>query len=525
MAVDALALGCGGGTATFDNRNVGMRLVTVNGLALTGGALNNYALSPNWASDNAEITARPASVTPNNNSKYFGQSDPTPLTTGTLTNFMAIDGITATYGRTPGEAVGTYPISATLTPSNALSNYTITYNTATFTIDKKPTTITYTGAVTAYSSDCVVAVSAQLKEGMAPFNPIAGATVTISIGAQSVNLVTNSSGVASGVLMISQGSGNVIAKASYAGVDPYSGSTSSNVNFSITQNPYVDGQPTQLLYTGSLFFWTTNPNSGTATLTLSTTVKDMNPVCAGDMRKAKITFGLKNGNTLNPLPNAQDLQVNLVDPNDTKVGTTTAVSQYNIGSSDAETLDIVVMLTGAPYKTTYAYADITVSKPNVGDSIIGTGTISNDAAPLSNGYLVGAAGNPTSLSANVKFNKNKTNAQGKLSVIVKSWRKADGSVDSVLHTYLIQSSSITEFTLRTGKASFGSKASIQDVTNPNLPVSIDGGATLQMTLTDGSPDTAGVVVLKKDGGVWFSSGWDGTKTVEKPFTSGNMTIQ
>src|SRR4029079_7565553 len=139
-----------------------------------------------------------------------------------------------------------------------------------------------------------------------------------------------------------------------------------------------------------------------------------------------------------------------------------------------------------------------------------------EQVPASNGYLVGAAGNPTSISANVKFNKNKTNAQGKITVLVKSWRKADGSVDSVLHTYLIQSSSITEFTLRTGKASFGSKASIQDVTNPNLSVTVDGGATLQMTFTEGNPDAAAVVVQKKEGGVWFSSGWDGTKTVEKP---------
>src|SRR5262249_54014558 len=111
------------------------------------------------------------------------------------------------------------------------------------------------------------------------------------------------------------------------------------------------------------------------------------------------------------------------------------------------------------------------------------------------------------------------------SILVKSWNKPDGTADTHLHTYMISSTSIAEFTLRPNKVSFGSKATIEDVTNPNSPITVDGGATLQMTVTDGSPDTAGVVLQKKDGGVWFSSGWDGTKTVEKPLISGNVSVQ
>jgi hypothetical protein len=42
--------------------------------------------------------------------------------------------VTATYGRVAGEAVGTYAITATLTPSAVLSNYSITNAGATFSI-------------------------------------------------------------------------------------------------------------------------------------------------------------------------------------------------------------------------------------------------------------------------------------------------------------------------------------------------------------------------------------------------------
>lgn len=84
-----------------------------------------------------DVTAdkKAASVTPNANSKSFGAADPSPLTTGNLIGFLAGDGISASYSRVAGEAIGTYTISATLAPSGKLGNYTITYNTALFTIN------------------------------------------------------------------------------------------------------------------------------------------------------------------------------------------------------------------------------------------------------------------------------------------------------------------------------------------------------------------------------------------------------
>ncbi len=94
--------------------------------------LGNYTITYNTAASPSH--QKPASVTPNAASKTYGDGD--PALTGTLSGFLAADGVTATYSRTAGETVagGPYTISATLSPAGVLGNYTITYNTASFTI-------------------------------------------------------------------------------------------------------------------------------------------------------------------------------------------------------------------------------------------------------------------------------------------------------------------------------------------------------------------------------------------------------
>jgi hypothetical protein len=134
------------GAANFSDKNVGTgKTVTLSGAGLGGAAAGNYVLDLPVATTTADITKRPASVTPDDASKTFGEPDPT--LTGTLTNFVAADGITATYSRTPGETVAgsPYDITAVLSPDAALSNYDITYNVAAFTILKATPTVTVVG--------------------------------------------------------------------------------------------------------------------------------------------------------------------------------------------------------------------------------------------------------------------------------------------------------------------------------------------------------------------------------------------
>ena len=64
------------------------------------GALNNYNITNTGA--NFTIDTRLATWTTNPNSKTYGNVDPSPLTTGSGSDFAA-DNVTATYTRVAGE--------------------------------------------------------------------------------------------------------------------------------------------------------------------------------------------------------------------------------------------------------------------------------------------------------------------------------------------------------------------------------------------------------------------------------------
>src|ERR1043166_3616496 len=106
--------------------NVGTYAVQSGTLSLS----TNYTLT--FVPANFTIVPKPASVTVNPGSKTFGDAD--PVLTGTLSGFLPSDHVTAVFARAAGEDPGTYTTNAALAPAGILSNYTITYNTATFVI-------------------------------------------------------------------------------------------------------------------------------------------------------------------------------------------------------------------------------------------------------------------------------------------------------------------------------------------------------------------------------------------------------
>ena len=144
-------LAADGVTATY-SRTAGETVLgspyTISATLSPASVLSNYSIAYNTA--NFTITAKAASVTPNPASKVYGSPD--PAFTGTLSGFLAADGVTATYGRTAGETVlgSPYTISATLSPAGVLSNYNITYNTANFTITTKAASVTPNAASKTY---------------------------------------------------------------------------------------------------------------------------------------------------------------------------------------------------------------------------------------------------------------------------------------------------------------------------------------------------------------------------------------
>src|SRR5207245_9311115 len=70
---------------------------TINATLGPASVLGNYNITYNIAS--FVIAPLAASVTPMPASKTFGDNDASPLTTGTLSGFLAGDNVTATYGR------------------------------------------------------------------------------------------------------------------------------------------------------------------------------------------------------------------------------------------------------------------------------------------------------------------------------------------------------------------------------------------------------------------------------------------
>src|SRR5206468_3068049 len=100
------------------------------------------------------ITPRSASVSTSNSGKFYGTPDPNPLTTATLTNFISSDGVTASFTRVSGGAVGTYHITTVLSPLSALGNYSISNPGATFTINPDTTSLTYTGPTSSMYGQC-----------------------------------------------------------------------------------------------------------------------------------------------------------------------------------------------------------------------------------------------------------------------------------------------------------------------------------------------------------------------------------
>jgi hypothetical protein len=123
---------------------------TISAALSPAGVLGNYAITYNTA--NFTIDKAVASVAANAASKTYGTAD--PGFSGTLSGFVAADGVTASYSRTAGDTVASspYTISAALTPPGVLGNYTITYNTAPFTIDKAIASVTPNAANKTYGT-------------------------------------------------------------------------------------------------------------------------------------------------------------------------------------------------------------------------------------------------------------------------------------------------------------------------------------------------------------------------------------
>jgi hypothetical protein len=296
-----------------------------------------------------------------------------------------------------------------------------------------------------------------------------------------------------------------------------------NSNFVVT-NPTttltVAKEDARATYTGALFASTACVTCNTATVTLSATVQDISAVPTdpatdaqeGDIRHATVSFQIvETGQMFSGVP------IGLVSSGDTRTGTATKNVTLNIGSADAVAFTVRVIVEGY-YTGPVEQTVVTVAKPLASSFITGGGYL---LMSQSAGLFPGQPGTKNNFGFNVKYNKSGTNLQGNINTLVRN----NGRVYQIKGNAMTSLS--TNLTART--ATFNGKANIQDVTDPLNPISIDGNATLQVTMTDrgepGSTDTIGITLWNKDGGLWFSSNWSGTRTLEQSLAGGNLVVR
>jgi hypothetical protein len=280
-------------------------------------------------------------------------------------------------------------------------------------------------------------------------------------------------------------------------------------------------------WTGEDVYWTATPTSDGATVTLAATFKDVPDGSAGDVRAANISFytGPSNIGPWTKVGSAQYLQVGLVNLYDGTIGTAGAIAQFNLKSTELNAVYFVKIVIGGAYTGTDVVS-FAVARAKPGQIF---GTNASLGLSTSTGFLKGRS----QADFSIVYTKSGTNPQGKASVRIGSWYKSDGTLDTTLHYYQVDTNSIASLSVSGKTATFSAKATVKELFfdqagNVTATTGLDAGATLQLAMTDGtSGDTLAISIMqsKKNGGLWYSNRWDGTKTVQTPIVVGSITVQ
>jgi hypothetical protein len=223
----------------------------------------------------------------------------------------SINSSTGVFTWTPSSSqIGTYTFNVTVSDGSLTD-----YEEITVTVQKRPTTINYSGATSGQYSD-----NATLTATLTDLNgtALAGKIVTFTINGLSKTAVTNGIGVATVYIILDKAPGIYTVNASFPGDDCYLPSFNDENSFTIEK------ENARITYTGALFVSTASTTSGKAKVTLAVTVQDItayDPASdpyPGDISKATVTF-CDDGTSIATVPIA------LVRPDDTKTGTATYI--------------------------------------------------------------------------------------------------------------------------------------------------------------------------------------------------------
>jgi hypothetical protein len=433
---------------------------------------------------------------------------------------------TANVGINKQVTVSGISISGGTDAGNYTLGNTTAQTTANITSFGTTTGVTVTPNSQQYSDK--VTFTATISPGFAGAVP-AASSVTFYVGTQAMNAtpiaLTNSGGTLTASLsdvalletvagQMSPGSKTVTAV--FGGV---------NSNFTVntpTTNLNITKEDATATYSGSQYFATANSTSMAAQITLSATIVDAADGARGDIRNARVEFRRDNPATGQLLGSA-NLPVGLVNPADTTVGTATTSFSYTLTGSEANslgtTLTVYVVVNGY-YTSVSELANISIVVPGT-NSVNGGGFL---VMQNSSGQFAGLTGSKMNFGYTMKYNNSGKNLQGQANIIV---RGAGGKV------YQIKSNAIDSLAVSgtnyPKKGTFTTKANMTDITDPLNPISLGGNLRLQIDMTDastgGQTDMVGITLWNANGGLYFTSNWNGTKTIEQLLGGGNISVR
>ncbi|MDH5668189.1 MAG: putative Ig domain-containing protein [Nitrospira sp.] len=275
----------------------------------------------------------------------------------------------------------------------------------------------------------------------------------------------------------------------------------------------------QATYIGPLLLSTADIDTSTATVPLRVTIQDISAILPGEdpdagvVTQSTVTFINRDSNTII----AEQVPVAVLDPGDPTTGVADYDWTVDLGKQDAESYTIGMIVDGF-YRRDSAQDNtvVTVSKP-LQNFITGGGYLLNQSSA---GLYAGDQGEKTNFGFNVKFNKQLTNIQGKINLIIRQQG----------HVYQIRTNSTDSLVVQdvdplTHQAVITAKANLKDITDPLNPITLGGNLDLIATVTDrGEPGTNDTVafMLWKQNQLWYASAWNGAQTVEQVLAGGNI---
>jgi CSLREA domain-containing protein len=469
-----------------------------------------------------------------------------------------IDPSTGAFSWTPG-ATGTYKLQVAVTDDGSPGMSDSEQITITVAAAATTTTVTVTPSSRQYSDKVTFKATISPNEagGVAP-----ATAVTFKLGTQTVGSATLVAGtggdagklvaILADVELLEPTPFGTAPTGQMAPTAPGTRTvtavfTGKNSNFSITDPTTqltITREDATVEYTGNTLFWTPSTSNTSANVTLPVTIKDItatdaaSDADAGDIRNAKVTFK-RDGTDITGCVN---MSVGLVSASDTNVGTATCTTTLQASSTAGGTpYTISVFVNGYYAGSLTPSVVVNVALPITSNFITGGGFL---RLVSSSGLCAGAPDSKNNFGFNVKFNKGGTNLQGNLNTIVRSNGSCTPGISAGPRIYQVKATAMNSLVVNnagvngcpstpatTRCATFSSKGTIQDITDPTLatPVWSQGNQTIEFKMTDkgepGSYDSIAMTVYNSSGGIWYSSRWNGSMTIEQVLAGGNLAVR